>query len=49
MLGNHALHCIEIKLNVPRAELLFWQIFSNHSFGAQAVIYHMNSRTYKNI
>ena len=38
-----------MKLNssVLCAELLFRQIFSNHSFGAQAVIYHMNSRTYK--
>lgn len=47
MLGNYALHCIEMKLNssVLSAELLFQQIFSKHSFGAQTVIYHTNSRT----
>lgn len=47
MLGNYALHCIEMKLNssVLSAELLFQQIFSNHSFGAQTVICHTNSRT----
>lgn len=49
MPGIYALYCTEMKLNcsVWSAELLFWQILSNHSFGAQAVIYHMKSRTYE--